>query len=597
MFSRFTLVLAMISALLSGCYSVDTRLDEPIDAGPDSGAAPDADPASVNISLSAPISWVFDAGTLDYSLETSLLTQETIVVVLAPAATEISLNDSITLESGVPSAPIFLTPGANTLEITIEMEAGPLTYTLEIDRGGRNVEQLAYVKASNTNASDQFGISIDIDGDTMVVGATGEDGGSSGVDGDEGSNSRSGSGAAYVFRREGALWIREAYLKASNTQADDNFGMDVAIAGDTIAVGADREDSNATGVNGDQTNDGADSSGAVYVFRREGATWSQEAYLKASNTGAGDRFGFQVSLSGDTLAVGAWGEDSSATGINGNQADNSASSAGAAYVFRRDGSGWAQEAYVKASNTDASDFFGWSLAVDGDDLVIGAYGEDSGGGEADDSLSAAGAVYAYRRTGTTWTQVGYLKPATRGAGDQFGFSVDVSRGRLAVGAFEEDSSATGIGGDANNDAAMSSGAAYVYTWSGSFWGQQTYVKASNTGGGDAFGVSVGIHESTLVVGAMLEESNAVGVNGNQDNDSVNASGAAYVFRFNGSTWSQIAYAKASNTGENDLFGYSVAASADGVVVGARDEASAATGVDGDGANDDASMAGAIYVFR
>lgn len=133
-------------------------------------------------------------------------------------------------------------------------------------------------------------------------------------------------------------------MKASNTDANDSFGS-LALSGDTLAVGAANEDSNATGVNGNQADNTTGNSGAVYVFVRTGTTWSQQAYLKASNTDAGDNFGFSVALSGDTLVVGAPREASSATGVNGNQADNTAAASGAAYVFTRTGTTWTQQAY------------------------------------------------------------------------------------------------------------------------------------------------------------------------------------------------------------------------------------------------------------
>ena len=124
------------------------------------------------------------------------------------------------------------------------------------------------------------------------------------------------------------------YLKASNTDADDVFGSSVAISGDTIVVGAQVEDSNATGVNGNEADNSASDAGAAYVFTRTGGGWTQEAYLKASNTDAGDWFGWSVAISGDTIIVGAGREYSNATGVNGNEVDNSVFTAGAAYVFR-----------------------------------------------------------------------------------------------------------------------------------------------------------------------------------------------------------------------------------------------------------------------
>ena len=130
------------------------------------------------------------------------------------------------------------------------------------------------------------------------------------------------------------MWSQQAYIKASNTETLDIFGVSLALDGDALAVGAESEDSSATGINGDQTDNSASNSGAVYVFTRDaGGIWSQQAYIKASNTQAGDRFGTMITLDGDTLAVGAENEDSSATGVAGDQADNSAMDAGAVYVF------------------------------------------------------------------------------------------------------------------------------------------------------------------------------------------------------------------------------------------------------------------------
>ncbi|NCP78886.1 MAG: alpha/beta hydrolase, partial [Desulfuromonadales bacterium] len=170
---------------------------------------------------------------------------------------------------------------------------------------------------------------------------------------------------------------QQAYLKASNTDGGDKFGYAVSLSGDTLVVGAVWEDSNATGVNGNQADNSASKSGAAYVFTRSGGVWSQQAYLKASNTEAGDYFGNAVSLSGDTLVVGAYLEDSNAIGVDGNQADNSASDSGAVYVFTRNGTTWSQQAYLKASNTEAGDLFGNAVSLSGDTLVVGAYLEDS----------------------------------------------------------------------------------------------------------------------------------------------------------------------------------------------------------------------------
>lgn len=394
---------------------------------------------------------------------------------------------------------------------------------------------------------------------------------------------------------------QQAYVKASNTGAGDHFGISVAISGDTVVVGASGEDSDATGVNGDQTDDSADFAGAAYVFVRNGATWAQQAYLKASNTETGDLFGGSVAISGDTIVVGARSEDSDTDVVNGSQSDNNASGAGAAYVFTRSGTTWSQQAYLKAFNSDALDSFGASVAISGDTVVVGAYGERSNatgvnGDQSDNSAVDAGAAYIFVRNGTTWSQQAYLKASNTDAGDFFGYSVSLSDDTVVVGAQFESSNAKGINGDQGDNSASQAGAAYIFVRNGTTWSQQAYMKASNTDASDSFGVSVAISGNTAVVGANFESSNATGINGDQTDNSAGSSGAAYVFARNGATWSQQAYLKASNTDRGDFFGYSVAVSADIVVVGALLEKSSATGINGDQSDNSTPGAGAAYVF-
>jgi len=288
--------------------------------------------------------------------------------------------------------------------------------------------QRAYLKASRTGANDRFGMAVALsaDGTTLAVGAPFED------------TSETDSGAVYVFVRAGATWTQEAYLKASSPDADDQFGVRVALSADgsTLAVAAQFEDSAAAGVGGNQADNAATDSGAAYVFARADATWTQQAYVKASSTDADDQFGASVALSADgsTLAVGAVLEDSAATGVDGDDADNSAGNSGAVYVFARTGTGatWTPQAYVKASNTDSYDQFGASVALsaDGSTLAVGAQLESSGatgvgGSEANNSATLSGAVYVFTR-GATWTQQAYVKASNTGADDQFGTSVALS---------------------------------------------------------------------------------------------------------------------------------------------------------------------------
>jgi hypothetical protein len=201
------------------------------------------------------------------------------------------------------------------------------------------------------NPSSGFGTSVSISGDTIVVGDISDPSNATGVNGDQDNIDAPDSGAAYVFVRNGTTWTQQAYLKPSNTGTTDLFGISVSISGDTIVVGAYYEDSNATGVNGDQDNDDAENSGAAYVFVREGTAWTQQAYLKASNTGAYDQFGYSVSISGDTIVVGKrWELD----------------------VFVRDRSTWEHRVYLGKNDTN----FGAAVAAD-EYIVVGAAGSAS----------------------------------------------------------------------------------------------------------------------------------------------------------------------------------------------------------------------------
>ncbi|HMR08494.1 MAG TPA: FG-GAP repeat protein, partial [Polyangiaceae bacterium] len=383
----------------------------------------------------------------------------------------------------------------------------------------------AVLQPDNAGSQDQFGTSVAVSGDTIVVGAKDEDGPS---------DAMSNSGAAYVFTRCGAGWTQSAYLRASNAENNDRFGTSVAIDGDVIVVGAREEDSAATGIGGDQTNNAASQAGAAYVFRRGVSGWSQEAYLKASNAEQNDGFGAAVGVSGNTIVVSAVGEDSAATGINGAQGnDPSYIQSGAVYVFTHSGSGWAQQAYIKPSNTGANLSLGESLAIDGDTVVAGSIDETGGStgvnGDQTTTGLSSGAAYIFFRNAGTWSQQAYVKASNTGANDAFGASVAISGDRVLVGAPQEDSAATGLNGDATSEAANGAGAAYLYTRSAGNWAFSTYVKASNTGIADLFGTAVAVSGSSFAVGAIFEDSGSTGVNGNQSDNSKGNSGALYVF--------------------------------------------------------------------
>ena len=498
------------------------------------------------------------------------------------------------------------------------------------------LKQVVYLKASNAEMGDHFGnggtleghgVALSADGTTLAVAAPYESSSAKGINGNQNDNSLYASGAVYIFVQRNGVWSQQAYIKASNPGVNYKFGHHISLSGDgnTLAVSSVGEASAAKGINGDQNDRSIPLSGAVYVFTRSGTTWSQQAYIKASNTGElgsadlgpeGDLFGFAMNLStdGNTLAVGAIGEDSSAAGVNGNQNDNGAMGAGAVYIFMRNGSTWSQQAYIKASNPVANTMFGYSvgLSADGNTLAASSYDEASSSrtinGPQDRERRGSGAIYVFTRMGTSWAQTAFLKASNAEFMDSLGYSLAISQdgNTIAGGAADEDCEMPGIfpgaatvcGDDSKTD--FSTGAVYVFVRKTGTWSQEAFIKASNPGHNDWFGSRLNMSGdgNTLAVGAQLENGGAKGINGDQKNKSAEDSGSIYFFTRKDGEWAQAAYVKADNAEAYDEFGSAMALTKDGkmMAVGARGEASGAKGINGDQKDNSAPGAGAVYVF-
>jgi hypothetical protein len=492
--------------------------------------------------------------TSDYTVDLLLSRESATVTATVARPGDTLAIDGVSVPSGTPSAPLALDLGDNVVDIVVENALGwQRTYRLTIRRAAE-IAQHAYAKGATAGPRKRFGTALALSGDTLAVGATGED---------------SDSGAVYVFRRSGTSWQQEALLQASNAESYDHFGASVALSGDTLAVGAPQEDSAALGIGGDQGNHGIWENGAVYVFRREGTAWQQEAYVKSSRLAYRQFFGDLVALSGDTLAVGATSPPVPPDTYQPPRIP-------AVHVFRRTQTGWQAEAVVDVG----ADLLLASMALADDTLAFGG----------------AGRAYVFRRSGTSWQQEAALA-STCESGDGFGASVALSGDTLAIGAAVEDSAARGVGGSPSGDGVPDSGAVYVYRRGEAGWQQEAYVKASNTGYLDHFGASVALSGALLAVGASGEASAATGVNGDQADNRARTSGAVYVYRRSETGWQQVAYVKASNTGVLDGFGERVVLAGDVLAVGAPFEDSAATGINGDQADDGQESSGAAYVFH
>jgi len=479
---------------------------------------------------------------------------------------------------------------------------------------------ISYLKSSNTQINDWFGDVLDLsaDGNTLAVGAPREDSNATGINGTQTDNTLADSGAVYVFTKTNNVWQQEAYIKASNTDAGDHFGSSVSLSGDgkTLAVGAEKESSNATSIDGDGTNDLAANSGAVYVFYKATSSWVQQAYLKSSNSEANDEFGgfgaIDVSEDGNTIAIGALKDDSGETGIGGTGTNNTSVDAGSAYIYTRSGSTWQQSEYIKASNAEAGDNFGkLSLSGDGLTLVVSAFKEDSSStginSTQNNSATDAGAIYIFVNDGTNWTQEAYIKASNAQIGDEFGGdeSLVISQDGLtiAVTAGGEDSNALGLNGDQTNNSSTNSSAVYVFRKLSGTWSQEAYIKSDHNND-DFFGGNRGLAlnktGTTLAIGTIWNSSSNLGVTSESNNiGSSTQAGAVYFYTKSGSSWAKTSFLKAPNTGSSDHFGVSVAMDETGatLVIGAALESSNATGVAGTGqTNNGTSGAGAVYVY-
>lgn len=348
-------------------------------------------------------------------------------------------------------------------------------------------EQEVLTDHSTLLRADQAGIAVAMDGDVAVVGAW--------LDDDVATN----VGAAYVYRRSGQTWSEEQKLTPADGLTTDAFGYAVAISGDLLAVGSRLHDS--------ATTDG----GAVYVYRDTGVSWQQEAKLTASDAGSGDQFGWSIAAEGDRIVIGA------------NRHADTVSFAGAVYVFHFDGLVWSEEQKLVASTQALADYFGWSVALSGDALAVGAVNAD--------------AVTMFRRTLSTWNEEQVLTASDGTGTDRFGYSVALDGDRLLVGS-------------------TLGNAVYAFEDDGVAWQEVQKITASDASSSDWFGHSVDLEGDRAIVGARF------------DDDRGSQSGSAYTIVHDGFLWQEEFKLLASSGAVNDELGFSVARSGNTCLVGA-----------------------------
>ena len=359
-----------------------------------------------------------------------------------------------------------------------------------------------------------FGMTVDIDGNTAAVGASGF------------RFSDFPLPVVCVYAREAANWTKEQCLTEEDEvpNSDDNYGFAIAISGNTMVVGAAADVTN--GVTG----------GAAYVYVRDGHAWSLQQKLFASDRDNFDQFGVAVDIVGDTILVGAQGDN------------DEGFQTGAAYVFRRNGTTWTEEQKLKASDAAADSAFGLSVALSGQTVAIGAPGESSG------ALSS-GAVYVFVNDGTSWQQQGKIKANSAMMNQQLGSTVSVSGDTIVAAAPGE------LIGEPSNDFnnVLSKGAAYIFERTGTSWDHQKrfFERDRNRTGG--FAVRAAIDGDTIIVGDPTYDAGA------------RFTGAVYVFARKGNGWS-LKHTLAANDGQFlQAMGFSIAISGDTVIAGTQSQ--------------------------
>lgn len=387
------------------------------------------------------------------------------------------------------------------LQDYIENEEQTITTTesqIAIGTDGFPQNQIAKFKADNPTNYTRFGGAVSIDGDMAVVGHIG--------DKDNGDY----AGAAYILKYDGSNWNKVQKIKPSDGSASSSFGSSVAIQGNTIVVGADKENS----------------AGAAYIFTYNGSTWSQQAKLKSSDIETNDVFGISVGISDNKVIVGAYGEDSTVAYSN----------VGAAYVFAYNGTNWNQEAKLLANDGTDSDWFGEKVDIEGNTAIISARGDKDNG-------SSSGAAYVFKYDGTNWIQQDKITPIGAESGDYFGAEVAIKDSTILVGARSA------------NTASSNGGAVYIFSYNGSNWAQDFELTASDSESSDYFGSAIAMEGNTILVGAYRED------------EAGDKAGAVYVYRKSNGNWNEEMKIMASDAIIFSDFGFDVSISNNIALIG------------------------------
>lgn len=370
---------------------------------------------------------------------------------------------------------------------------------------------------------------------------------------------------SFAINVYGQSWDQIKKVVASDRGAEDIFGR-VAISGDYAIVGAQAEDEDATGGNT------LSNAGAAYILKKNAGTWTLVQKIVASDRGANDSFGHRVAISGDYVIVSSMFDDEDATG------GNTLGGSGSSYIFQNIAGTWLQVKKIVASDRDAGDTFGSSVAISGTYAIVGARSE-SEDASGENTLDMAGSAYVFKNNNGNWNQVQKIVASERGASDWFGWSVAMSGDYAIIGAQREDHDVL------EGNMVFEAGSAYIFHNVAGTWSQVQKIVASDRGSQDRFGWDVAISDNHAIVGAYWEDEDLEGANHLTD------AGSAYIFKNFAGSWLEIQKIVASDRGYEDFFGHSVAISGDYIVVGAMFEDEGTPG------SLSFSDAGSAYIYR
>jgi streptogramin lyase len=455
-----------------------------------------------------------------------------------------------------PEAGIF---GEDKATITISATDGngnlASNPVVNLDIKMANVANEGWTQASKIvvdvrNGPDQFGKAVATYGDYAVVGAYKD------ADDYQNQDSLEETGSVYVFKKENGNWTQVQKISANDRSARDNFGRAVAMYGDYIVVGSVYADTDASDQNS------VSDAGAVYIYKNNDGTWEFVQKIVASDRGSSDEFGTSVAIEGDTILVGAYGEDEDTT----NQ--NTLSDAGSVYVYKNNNGTWQETQKLVASDRAEDGYFGYDISISGDNAIIGAYGDDE----------EVGSAYIFTNNSGTWQETQKIEASDRNDEVYYGASVAISGDFAIVGAYYDSY-------DDNNNYIEYSGSAYVYKNNNGTWQETQKLVPNDRDESDYFGFSIAMSGDYAIFGQPDEDEDADGI------DRKTEAGSAYIFKVNSSgTWEQVQKIVANDRTASDYFGFSVAMSDTSAIVGAN--------LDGDDANgnNNQANAGSAYIF-